>query len=85
MHTGNLCYSKYDYEVTNTPAKPIHACKTMTKLQQTKTNCRSDDPGGRREPRKVLKNLIQAIRREGKRLMQKGSQADNEGRGTARQ
>ena len=49
------------------------------------TKCRSDDPGGRREPRKVLKNLIQAIRREGKRLMQKGSQADNEGKGKTRQ
>jgi hypothetical protein len=27
---------------------------------------------------KLKKNLIHAIRREGKRLMQKGSQADNE-------
>jgi hypothetical protein len=34
---------------------------------------------------KFLKNLIQAIRREGKRLMQKGSQADNEGKGKTRQ
>ncbi len=30
-------------------------------------------------------NLIHAIRREGKKLMQKGSQADNEGRGKTRQ
>ncbi len=74
MHTGNLCYSKQNYEVTNTPAKPIHAYKTMTKLQY-----------GLTAEAMIREDFIQAIRREGKKLMQKGSQADNEGRGKARQ
>jgi hypothetical protein len=36
MHTGKLYYSKYDYEVTSTPAKPMHACKTKAMKYETR-------------------------------------------------
>ncbi len=38
MHTGNLCYSKYDYEVTNN-GKHAMAQYTSISMQQT-LNCR---------------------------------------------
>jgi hypothetical protein len=38
MHTGKLCYSKLNYRVTNTPAKPNMHARLKTVQRKTNTN-----------------------------------------------
>ena len=38
MHTGNLCYSKYDYEVTNNIFPPIVYARTSIPITGTCTH-----------------------------------------------
>jgi hypothetical protein len=41
MHTGNLCYSKYDYEVTNTPLIKIKLLLTIDTFVRLTSQVRS--------------------------------------------